>query len=280
MTKSPLFLPTVQCEITESLVLRWYNNLFVELEESRYEKPAVSLLSDHKNYYGCFLNERTRSYYQHHFIRFIAESLKFLFTDSRQPRILDIGCGCGMQSILMSILGAEVVAVDINPEAINVCKQRCEFYEDVVRKKIPITFIQGDILQQKRGDIGWFNGIYSLFAWEHVSPQSTIVEVASGLLKPFGRIALQNTNPSMWLKKLSGQNTGITKDTLIDLMTKSRINCVKTTGTVALPKQLWEISFLKRLIVPVDQVLSRINYLSISYVYMGIRDSYILENVE
>lgn len=265
----PLFIPSSRHNITESMVYRWNENLFIELEEGGYTKRVIEILSDQKNYYGQFLDNKTCTYYRHHFIRSIAECLSFLFSRNETPRLLDIGCGCGMQSILMALLGADVVGVDISTDAISVCEKRKSFYEKRLGRKIPVTFVEGNIMQQRKETIGLFNGIYSLFAWELIEPQNDLVEWATDLLEANGMIVLQNTNPLMWFRRLFQSKTGITADEIIRLMSECNIKCVKTSGTVALPKELWMLPFLHRFLKYFDQIFARSKYLSISYLYMG-----------
>jgi trans-aconitate methyltransferase len=41
------------------------------------------------------------------------------------PRILDLGCGPGYESMRLQALGAEVVGVDYSPENIRIARERC-----------------------------------------------------------------------------------------------------------------------------------------------------------
>ncbi len=274
MDAMQLFIPAEPQKIDEAIVTKWYENLFIELQEAGYSALITKLLSDPIDYYGLFLNKTTGSYYKHHFIRFIADCLKFIFSYNHHPRVLDIGCGCGSQSLLMAFLGAEVVGVDISPIAIKVCKERQKFYEKRLGKEIPVHFIQGDILDQEKEGLGNFDGVYSLFAWEHVEPQEKLIQVVSNMLTPGGRLALQNTNNSMWLKKILHQKSTINVNELVNLLSLYNIKCIKTGGTIALPKTLWIIPGLGKLLKPIDEILSKIHLLSLSYFYMGTYDPF------
>lgn len=49
-----------------------------------------------------------------------------------KPRILDLGCGFGYQSNLMSSMGANVVGIDINDDFLQKAKDlssECQFYQ-------------------------------------------------------------------------------------------------------------------------------------------------------
>ena len=42
-----------------------------------------------------------------------------------RPRILDLGCGPGHESLRMASLGAEVVGIDFSPANIRIARERC-----------------------------------------------------------------------------------------------------------------------------------------------------------
>ena len=66
--------------------------------------------------------------------------------DLRDARVLDAGCGTGLMSAALAARGAEVLAVDISPQLIDIAKARCA-PEHAKR----IRFLAGDMLAPNYG---------------------------------------------------------------------------------------------------------------------------------
>ena len=60
--------------------------------------------------------------------------------DQPNQYIFDLGCGLGMQSIIFASLGAKVAALDMNEEAILLCKKRKAYYENKLNVDLDISF--------------------------------------------------------------------------------------------------------------------------------------------
>jgi SAM-dependent methyltransferase len=76
-----------------------------------------------------------------------------------RPRILDLGCGPGHESLRMVSLGAEVVGVDFSPANIRIARERCpqgEFHA--------LDFRLLD------GRFGTFDGIFASASLIHIDP--------------------------------------------------------------------------------------------------------------
>ena len=56
-----------------------------------------------------------------------------------RKKVLEIGCGSGLLSILCARFGADVLAIDINPEAVNATK------ENAIANNVKLSAIQSDI---------------------------------------------------------------------------------------------------------------------------------------
>lgn len=67
-------------------------------------------------------------------------------TDLSGRRVLDAGCGTGAMAVELATRGAEVVAVDISPQLVEIAEKRCP---DALRTRI--TFASGDMLTPQWG---------------------------------------------------------------------------------------------------------------------------------
>jgi release factor glutamine methyltransferase len=64
-------------------------------------------------------------------------------------RVLDMGTGCGVSALLAARAGSEVVAVDVNPKAVECARANAERNGLAAQ----ITFVHGDLFQRVEG--GW-----------------------------------------------------------------------------------------------------------------------------
>ncbi len=62
-----------------------------------------------------------------------------------QPKVFDAGCGYGSESYLFAALGAEVLAVDLEDERIDIARRRQVFYEERFGRPLNITFAARDL---------------------------------------------------------------------------------------------------------------------------------------
>jgi trans-aconitate methyltransferase len=85
---------------------------------------------------------------------------EFLSLLPENPRVLDLGCGPGHESMRLARAGAEVVGVDFSPESIRIARERtpqCTFHE--------LDFRQLD------DRWGTFDGVFASAALIHVAPE-------------------------------------------------------------------------------------------------------------
>lgn len=105
----------------------------------------------------------------------------FLSTFKFKPRILDLGCGPGHESMRIHSLGAEVVGVDFSSESIK-----------IARKRNPnCTFLLKDYFELDER-IGLFDGIFSSGSIIHMSYEKLpkLFEILSHLVRNDGYIEL------------------------------------------------------------------------------------------
>jgi ubiquinone/menaquinone biosynthesis C-methylase UbiE len=76
----------------------------------------------------------------------IEEFVSFL---PEKPRVLDLGCGPGYESMRLASVGAEVVGVDFSSESIRIARDRCP----------ECQFVESDF-RQFDNSLGLFDGVH------------------------------------------------------------------------------------------------------------------------
>jgi ubiquinone/menaquinone biosynthesis C-methylase UbiE len=102
---------------------------------------------------------------------------EFLSLLPSNPRILDLGCGPGYESMRLRNEGAEVVGIDFSEENIKIARERCKTcrFEVMDFKKLDNRF-------------GSFDGVFASASLIHISPENieAVLKRISGILNVEG----------------------------------------------------------------------------------------------
>jgi SAM-dependent methyltransferase len=103
----------------------------------------------------------------------------FLSLLPTEPRILDLGCGPGYESMRLNRQGAEVVGVDFSPENIRIARDRCP----------NCRFEEADF-RRLDGRWGTFDGVFATASLIHISPEEMpdVFARIAGILKERGKL--------------------------------------------------------------------------------------------
>ena len=117
---------------------------------------------------------------------------RLAFIAQRQPlagmRVVDIGCGGGIMSEALARAGAEAVALDLAPEALDVA--RLHALEAGVRVDYRLQSAE-DLAVEMAGQ---FDAVSCLEMLEHVPDPVSVLRACATLLKPGGRLFLSTLN--------------------------------------------------------------------------------------
>ncbi len=105
-------------------------------------------------------------------------------------RVLDIGCGGGLVAEPLAGMGAEVVAVDADPQAIAIAKIHAE------RSGLTIDY-RCMAPENLAEDEAPFDAVVSMEVVEHVSDVDTFIETCGRLAKPNGILILATLNRTL-----------------------------------------------------------------------------------
>lgn len=115
-----------------------------------------------------------------------------LINTAVSPRLLEIGAGCGTESLWFCLKGARVTAIDINAERLAVARRRQQILEEALSMPLDVTFMQQSLFRlepRKEYDLIWMEQ-----SFHHVEPRSLIFKFLAKLLKPGGRIVVSEAN--------------------------------------------------------------------------------------
>jgi len=160
------------------------------------------------NYYASYI-AHFGSYIRYHYAQQTIEVLE-LAKNLESPKLLEVGCGCGTESLYFGLQGIDVTAVDIQDELLGVARERKEIIENQLAKKLPCEFINSSVLEldtTKKYDIIWMEQ-----AFHHLEPREKIIKKLSDLLSPGGYLVFSETsawNPliQLFLFRFRGFNT-------------------------------------------------------------------------
>jgi SAM-dependent methyltransferase len=106
---------------------------------------------------------------------------EFLTLLPDKPKILDLGCGPGYESMRLNGEGAEVLGIDFSPENIRIAQERCP----------QCHFIELDF-RQLDDRWGIFDGVFASASLIHISPAElpAVLAKVAGVLRGHGKLLL------------------------------------------------------------------------------------------
>jgi ubiquinone/menaquinone biosynthesis C-methylase UbiE len=101
---------------------------------------------------------------------------------SKEELILDIGCGNGLQTLLLGRKCKKVIGIDTSEEAIIVARHRASFLERRINSEFRCTRIEEARFQE-----GYFDKVFSISVIEHIPDYFGALREAYRVLKPGGQ---------------------------------------------------------------------------------------------
>ncbi len=118
---------------------------------------------------------------------FYADQLREVATLVRpDTRLLEVGCGCGTESLWLAQQGADVTAIDVRQDRLDVAKARA------ATLGLNVAFTKTNLLDlpaEPSFDIVWMEQ-----AFHHLEPRDAVVRHIAALLKPGGHLAISEAN--------------------------------------------------------------------------------------
>jgi 2-polyprenyl-3-methyl-5-hydroxy-6-metoxy-1,4-benzoquinol methylase len=141
-------------------------------------------------YYRSYKN-RFGDYIQYHYTNQTQELMDIL-GDLDQPRVLEVGCGCGTESIWMALQGATVTGIDIQTDRLEVAQKRQKIVEQSLKGELSCSFAKRSIFEldsEEKYDVIWMEQ-----AFHHIEPRQVAVDKLAALVKKGGFIVISESN--------------------------------------------------------------------------------------
>jgi SAM-dependent methyltransferase len=143
-----------------------------------------------------------RPFFRFHFCRTFTKSASFILDNGGKGTILDLGCGCGTQSIYLALKGARVIAIDLDKVALSALCQRKAFYEKLTGRKLDIEVHCEDVFKFDYASISPVAGIHSMFAFNLMQPSSGLIDRVMQHISTQARVAILDVNNRSWMARL------------------------------------------------------------------------------
>lgn len=143
------------------------------------------------NEYYSNYKKNWNEYIQFHYTNQTFELMEIL-SKIDQPKVLEVGCGCGTESLWIAYHGTDVTAIDISHDRLSVAQERKKSIEKCLNKKIKCSFELKSLFDldiNNQFDIIWMEQ-----ALHHIEPRSEALDRLCDLLKPKGFIVISEAN--------------------------------------------------------------------------------------
>ena len=109
-------------------------------------------------------------------------------TTLRGARVLDVGCGGGLLSEALAARGAQVTAIDLAPDLLQVARLHG------LESGVAVDYRLSSVETLAAGQPGAFDAITCMEMLEHVPDPTSVVAACATLLRPGGRLFLSTLN--------------------------------------------------------------------------------------
>jgi SAM-dependent methyltransferase len=258
------------------LIETLYAMMLDELECSHYEAWEVAMFKDPIRHYGRYLNPETREYALQNAVSNISAAVEYLSRGGTHPkRLLDLGCGLGMQSIIFAALGWEVVGVDVAPRCIALCRKRQRYFEARLGRELAMQFVAIDFLKADPNSLGGkCDALFSMSALAYIQPLQETVAKVSSILSSRSRVLLWDRNPGyLFLDGFGLRHRRIPRPTDVrEEFSRHGFSADLLRGGCAIPRQFWRPKALNGAIPRLNGLLKKRVRLSFSYLLGASRE--------
>jgi SAM-dependent methyltransferase len=251
-----------------------YAALHDEFASRAYSDCEYAMLGDEVFYYGRYLDPRTRRYALHTLVPNLSLAIEHLRICGRsRARIIDLGCGLGMQSLIFAQLGAQVLGIDLDPRCIELCRKRQWFFERALGRRLNINFVAADFQKLDSAELDdGYDGLFSMSAFAHISPVDATVKRIASLLAPEARVAIWDKNPDWLFLNHLGVSANLPRpERVVTEFARHGFLADVMTGGAAVPRHLWNWTPTMPFVGQLDAIAKRSLRLSFNYIFLATR---------
>ena len=166
------------------------NFLEIWLKYKLLPDKEQKILNEYYKNYTKYFGEYIKYNYNNRF-----KEILCLLSSFNKPKILDIGHGCGMASLFMSMKGGDITGIDIRKDRLDVavaCKYILKlFLGRELECKFHLTSVLDFDIQSKNGlfDLIWMQEVF-----HHLEPRANVIKKIPQFLKQNGFIVISEAN--------------------------------------------------------------------------------------
>ncbi|OQX55986.1 MAG: hypothetical protein B5M53_03530 [Candidatus Cloacimonas sp. 4484_209] len=265
-----IYVPNVKYIPKIEEVISWFQNVPMEIEECFFPKRLKKkFLSYYKE--AGLLKSWKRNYFFRHFAINFSIAVEFLFEKRKAKgiKILDLGCGTGTQSLLFALLGANIVGIDLDVEALEILMIRKMFYEKLSGRSLSIKIYNANALEFPYETERPFDGIYSLFAFNMMQPSGYLISKISRAVSEDARLAIQDGNRLSWVGRfLRKRKQRLSPCELYRELGKNGWEVENQRGCISIPFIFWKL-IPNQLLQPIDATLSSSWFFAFSHLTLA-----------
>tara|TARA_Y100000739_G_C20515353_1_gene421554 strand:- start:124 stop:933 length:810 start_codon:yes stop_codon:yes gene_type:complete len=113
----------------------------------------------------------------------------------KSPKILEVGSGCGTESLWFALLGGEVTGIDLNINRLKVAEERKKLIEKKFNKLLKVNFQNINFFDYCKFNKGnRFDIIWMEQAYHHIEPRKELLVSVKNLLKENGLLIISESN--------------------------------------------------------------------------------------
>jgi len=250
----------------------WYRNIPLELEFldlSQIEKEHF----EHYYQEAGLLSTMKKGFFRQHYSETFSIAASFLLSRKRRNvTVLDIGAGTGTQSIFFALQGTKVIALDMDPIALNILRKRKAFYEEKLGYTLDIEICEQNAFDFELTDDSKIDAIYSMFAFNMMQPSDKFIEKLFCYLERDARLCILDGNNKSWLSYLvpSRRRPNVwSPQEFSDNLRRRHFRIINHHGGVSLPPVFWSLPILRNVSKFLDNRIKQSWLFSISHQIMA-----------
>jgi len=242
----------------------FHRSVHLERQLCGFLPDEEARLFDVKCGHGTILSRH--AYYRQMYCRPMLRALRTIFGRFPRPRILDLGCGTGTQAIFFGLLGASVVALDLDEGQLRTLQKRVARYDALRGDRLPIAVEQADMRACDFTRWGTFDAVYSHMAAGYVLSAEECFCRLAPCLAPGGLLVMKNCNPRCWWLRATGaRSDNPSRRQYLDAARRHGFTLRSAQGSTGIPRPLWLLGELMR--IP-DALLRRLRPFQVTIEYV------------
>ena len=162
----------------------WLEYWLVEQRLGKYEQTVL------QKYYASYISN-FGPYLRKHYANQVSE-LESIVLERGNTRILEVGCGCGSESLWFGIKGASVIGIDLQIDRLRTATARLEHVRKEMGLQLDVEFKYMSVFDAV--ELGQFDIIWMEQAFHHVEPRKHFLELLAKLLNPDGLLIISEAN--------------------------------------------------------------------------------------